>query len=48
MADKVMSPPKKASNRTGVPIQVKSRMINGPTADEKNLLPFNRKGSKKG
>lgn len=45
MADKVMSPPKKPSGRSGV-VQVKSSIINGPTVTPGNLQPHARNGKK--
>ena len=40
-SDKVMSPPKKDSNRTGI-VQSKSSIIEGPTAKTSNLNAYNR------
>ena len=46
--DKIASPPKTPSGRSGTPIQAKSGIIEGPTGATGNLNPFNRgKGSKK-
>lgn len=46
MPDKVMSPPKSVSRSGGIK-QVKSGIIEGPTASSSNLNPFNRSGKGK-
>jgi len=42
-----MSPPKKASNRATTPVQAKSNIIEGPTANTGNFNAFFKGGKKK-
>jgi len=46
MGDKVMKPRDVNRKPATVTKQVKSGIIEGPTATTENLIPFNRKGKK--